>query len=221
VTGTAAPGTVLEATPEGLVVACGAGAVRLLGLCDSAGAVCPGSITARHLPSPDTEEAARLTAALTRVAGAEGAARAGLLALDPIPMGGPAGVPDWRAIPLALPVGMHRDRALRGLALGLARVAARDGGDVAYSPGPSDAPGIVTNWLPLRVPAAGTLAEAEAAFAPALIAARRAGGFACDLMLRDARLAGVFEAQAMLHDALPPIRPPWRLVFATWHDRRT
>jgi natural product biosynthesis luciferase-like monooxygenase protein len=199
-TGTAAPGTVLEATPAGLVVACGAGAVRLLGLCDSAGAVCPGSITARHLPSPDTEEAARLTAALTRVAGAEGAARAGLLALDPIPMGGPAGVPDWRAIPLALPVGMHRDRALRGLALGLARVAARDGGDVAYSPGPSDAPGIVTNWLPLRVPAAGTLAEAEAAFAPALIAARRAGGFACDLMLRDARLAGVMVPPVALSE---------------------
>ncbi len=61
----------------------------------------------------------------------------------------------------------------------------------------------MTDWVPLRVPAVATLAKAEAAFTPALLAARRAGGFACDLTLRDTRLAGVTVPPVALSEAGP------------------
>ncbi|MFN4156889.1 MAG: MupA/Atu3671 family FMN-dependent luciferase-like monooxygenase [Gemmobacter sp.] len=189
--GEGAPGAVLEASPAGLVVACGNGAVRLTALRDMGGAeVCPGTISAGHLASPDADEAARLTAALALVAPQEGAVRALLGAADPVEIGG-AGAGESRRVPVAVPAGLPRDRELRALALGLVRVAGRSLGDIAYSPGPSAALGYVTDWVPLRVVASGTLAEARERFAPALSAARRAGGFACDLPLRDVRLSGL------------------------------
>jgi methionyl-tRNA formyltransferase len=47
----AAPGTVLEATPAGLVVACATGAVRLAGLRAMDGsAICPSTLGITHLP---------------------------------------------------------------------------------------------------------------------------------------------------------------------------
>ncbi|QYK42461.1 MAG: LLM class flavin-dependent oxidoreductase [Paracoccaceae bacterium] len=192
--GTGAPGTVLGASPAGLVVACGSGAVRLMRLRSADGdAVCPGTIAARHLPSPDADEAAHLSSVLAQAAPAEAAVRAALLALDPVDPGAAVrqGFADWRAVPLALPATMHRDRALRALALGMVRITGREAGDVAFRAGPSPAPGILTDWVPLRIQAAATLAATAETFGTALSVARRAPGFACDLALRDGRLAGV------------------------------
>ncbi len=195
--GQGAPGTVLEATEAGLVVACGAGAVRLMGLRDMAGtAVCPRSLGVTHIPSPDAAEAERLTAALARVAPFDGAARRSLTTLDPVEIGGPAGAsPDWRAVPVALPTGLTGDRALAALALGLARACGK-AADLAFHAGPSPASGYVSDWLPLRADTHGTVTVALAAVEAGLAKARKAGGFALDLALREPRLGAL---------ALPPV----------------
>ncbi|MGQ0565320.1 MAG: MupA/Atu3671 family FMN-dependent luciferase-like monooxygenase [Gemmobacter sp.] len=208
VEGQGKPGTVLSATPEGLVVACGAGALRLSGLRDAGGlSVCPGTIRDGHLASPTAAEAGRLGAALARVAPFEAGVRRALVSLAPLVIGGalpspppspPGGegavAPGWTVVPLALPA-MDRDRMILALSLALA-CAAGQAGDLAFSAGPSAAPGYVGDWVPLRADPAGTVGEVGARLAPALDRARRAGGFALDLALREPGLSGL---------AIPPV----------------
>jgi hypothetical protein len=140
VPGAGLPGTVLEAAEAGLVVACGTGAVRLAALRDMDGSpVCPTSLKIAHLPAPGPDEAAQLTGALAPVAVAEAWVRARLLSPDPVMVGMPAadGAPDWQAIPLGL-------GALKPAhaAIALLRAAGRMQGDLAFSAGPSTAPGL-------------------------------------------------------------------------------
>ena len=208
--GQGTPGTVLSATPEGLVVACGTGAVGLQDLREVTGlAVCPGTLQDRHLASPDPAEAERLTAALARVVPCEGAMRRAFAALSPLVIGEGASAsspkaedavaPGHAAIPLTLPE-MPRDRAILALALGLAR-AAGQGGDLAFSTGPSAAPGYVSDWTPLRVDIAGSVADASLA----LDRARRAGGFALDLGLREPGLAGLTLPSVAISKGVDPL----------------
>ncbi len=204
--GQGAPGTVLDATDDSLVVACGTGAVRLAGLRDPvSGAVNAASLGLAHLPSPDTAETDHLTAMLARVVPLEGAMRRALRSLDPLPMGSPAGPSaKWQALPLSLP-DMPRDRAILALSLGLARAAGQAAGDVALSTGPTPAPGYLSDWTPLRVTTHGTLTEAAAALAPALDRSRRAGGFALDLALRDPGLTGLAIPPVAISEAATPL----------------
>ena len=188
-TGAGAPGTVLEATEAGLVVACGTSAVRLGGLRDMAGTpVCPTSLTEAHLLSPGPEEAARLTGALVPVAEAEARVRARLLAPDPVVVGVPAAgaAPDWRAVPLAVE-GLTPAHA----AIAVLRAAGRMQGDLAFSAGPSPAPGYVIPWVPLRLSATGPAGTVEAAASREIETARAATGLAADLALREPGLHGL------------------------------
>jgi natural product biosynthesis luciferase-like monooxygenase protein len=186
----AAPGTVLEATPAGLVVACATGSVRLAGLRAMDGStVCPGTLTATHLPSPSAEEAAHLTAALAPVAEAEPRARALLTTADPVILGTPPGTSaDWQSLPLALG-SISPARA----ALALIRATGRSAGDIAIATAPS-APLYALPWFPARLTAIGPAGKAEAAATDTIAAAWHSGGLAADLALRE--------------PGLPPLTPP-------------
>lgn len=170
VAGAGAPGTVLSADPSGLVVACGEGAVRLHGLRDMSGqAVSPESLGVGFLASPDV---APLTQALAVVAKAEEATKRALRAFDPAVVGGAAGAaPDWQAVPMALPP-VDGDALVGVLLAGLSRLSGKAGAGVAWTAGPSGAPGHVSDWAPL-------------ASAADLARCRRAPGFALDLGLRE------------------------------------
>lgn len=218
--GSGAPGVVLEATPAGLVVACGAGAVRLAGLRAMDGtAVCPSTLGVKTVGSPTAEEAARLTAALAPVAAAEQRLRARLLSPDAVGFGRAArGNPVWQSVPLDLG-GAGAARA----ALALLRAVGRSSGDIAFGTGPAAAPGIVLPWVPVRVAASGAPAAAEAAVTAALTEARQATGIAADLGLREPAL-GALRVPAL---ALAEVDIPVEGSAATlalgpqpklWHD---
>jgi methionyl-tRNA formyltransferase len=219
--GAGLPGTVLAADTDGLVVACGTGALRLGGLRDMDGAaVSPTALGTDWLPSPGADEAARLSASLASVAEAEQRLRMVLLASDPVAIGGAAGVaPDWRPVPIALGgAGAAR------VALAALRAAGRVSGDVAFSAGPSPAPGYVTTWVPVRLSATGLAGLAEAAAEQALAEARTAGGLAADLALREPGLHALTPPPLALSDGAAPI--PSTAVTLTlggtapvlWHD---
>ncbi len=194
----APPGTVIEASPAGLMVACGAGAVRLQRLSTPEGAeVCPGTleVAGTVLPSPDAAEAARLTALVAALAPGEGHWRRRLAAPEGAGLPGLAparGAPDWQALPLALPAGLAGDRRLAAVAAWAARVGGRAAADIAFRDAAAPvAPGYVSGWVPLSwAPAAGMdFDAAAAAFAATLPAARRWPGFAADLPAREPGLS--------------------------------
>jgi natural product biosynthesis luciferase-like monooxygenase protein len=184
--GHATPGTVLEATPAGLVVACATGAVRLAGLrAMDGGAVCPSTLGLTHLSLLQPDRAAEITRAMTPVAEGEAANRARLVALDPVTLGAPATTTaNWQSLPLpAAP--------LPRLAVALLRATGRMGGDVALSTAPAAAPGLILPWVPLHLSATGSVAQAEAALARATETARAATGIAADLALREPALGAL------------------------------
>ena len=191
VAGQGAPGAVLSAGPEGLVVACAGGALRLNRLsCQVSGrAVSAAEVDATWLPLPDAAEAAELSAAMARIAPAEGALRADLLALHPVVLPGDRGAQaaaDWQR----LPFGRRHDLAELALA-GLRATGAMAGDFARAAPGRA---GYIAPWQPLRAGEGAGVAEALAALRAAL--ARPVTGWPLDLMTRDQRLAGV---------AVPPV----------------
>ncbi len=202
VPGLGLPGAVLAADESGLVVACGTGAVRLAGLSGMDGApVCPKSLGLAHLDTPSAEEAAQLTAALGRVAEAEARFRPLLLGADPVALGGPGEASaDWRSLPVA-PGGAEAAR----VALAALRAVGRVAGDIAFSAGPSPAPGYVLPWVPLRLAASGPLDAALAAVEADLALARAAGGLAADLALREPGLAALTPPPLALSEGDAPV----------------
>ncbi|NEX46819.1 MupA/Atu3671 family FMN-dependent luciferase-like monooxygenase [Pseudotabrizicola algicola] len=179
VAGSGLPGTVLSASPEGVVVACGSGAVRLHRLtCQSRGLPVSPETVQDLAPLTDAQA---LTAALAALAPAEPAIRKRLAALSPLVVAGTGGGQGWLRIDLA------GDAAT--LAVALAHVSGQDSPDVALSTSPG-LPGYVSDWVPVRVPTGGTLAEARAA-----LSADTAPGFALDLMTRDVALADLAVPQ--------------------------
>ena len=208
--GRGAPGEILHADSDGITVACTTGALRLVRLTGPDGApVSPVTLPRNPLPSPDPADAARLTHALAAMASGEGAIHAALLRFHPMEIGCPAtDAPDWQSLPLALPA----TRPALAIALGLARALGQPCATLAFSQGPSAAPGYISAWVPLTLPATGTLAEAEAAFVAALLAAHRCPGFALDLATRDPRLALRMPAAAIAEGAGP--LPGTAITFA-------
>ena len=196
--GTGAPGSVLSATPEGLVVACATGAVRLNRLtCQiKGGAVCPSTIPDTTLPPLTADEAARLTAALAAVVPAEAALRRALQRLNPATLAGsgPVGTPDWQSLP--------RSGDLPGLGLAAARALGQPAVDLAL--GGTGLPGYLSDWVPVSVSTDATIAAAKAALATAIDKARATPAFALDLMTRDAALQGLTVPQIALGDAPVP-----------------
>ncbi len=185
--GAGAPGQVLSATPEGLVVACATGAVRLNRLtCQiKGGAVCPSTIADGQLPG--LGDGAALTAALAAVVAGEAGLRRALQRLNPaqVPGAGPAGVADWQSLPLA--------GDLATLALAAARALGQPAMDIALAG--KGLPGYLSDWVPVAVTTEGTVAEARLALAAALGKAARTPAFALDLMSRDSALQGLTVPQ--------------------------
>jgi methionyl-tRNA formyltransferase len=201
------PGQVLSADPSGAVVACGAGALRITRLATSEGQpVCPATLAGLTLPSLAEPEAQRLTAALAPAAAEEDAIARALTQLDPIPLGDPAGpAPDWHSLPLDLPAGLTGTPLRLALGLALARSAGRDGGDLAWTCGPSPAPGYLTDWVPLRLTGTGPLAQATSALSHLLGRLRRCPGFARDLPARHPRLAGLTVPDCAISEGTAPL----------------
>ncbi len=194
--GAAAPGTVLSASPEGLIVACATGAVRLNRLsCQTKGLpVCPSTVTAAALPLLTAPEAAGLTAALAAVAPREGALRKALAGLAPLQLaaGGSDRPEDWREI--ALPA-----HGTPVLALAALRALGAEAADLARAaPG---LPGYLAAWEPLRM-TAGPIGSAVAAVTQAM--AVPATGWPLDLMTRDSGLAALQVPPVALSDG-PPV----------------
>lgn len=188
--GAGAPGQVLSATPEGLIVACGTGAVRLNRLtCQiKGGAVCPSTITDTHLPALTDADA--LTAALAAILPAEARLRSALHRLNPaqVPGATAAANPDWQSLPLS--------GDLPTLALATARALGQPTVDLAYAS--QGLPGYLSNWVPLTVSTEGSIADARAAITDAISKAQKHPSFPLDLMTRDTALTGLTAPQVAL-----------------------
>lgn len=196
--GTGTPGRVLEAGPDGLVVACADAAVRLRALTTPQGQpFCPGQIRDRHLDSPAPPEALRLTRALAAVAGDEGRARRALGAFDPASLAqakaNPAQTdtpPDMLRLPLVHPAPPDRAPAL--LALALSRALGLTAAGLAYAARPNDLPDYLSGWWPIQT-GTGRVAQAEATTLAAMQAA--GAGFPHDLIARSPALRDVHPPQ--------------------------
>ena len=190
--GAGAPGQVLSATPEGLVVACSTGAVRLNRLsCQiKGGAVCPSTIPDAVLPALEDSDA--LTAALAAVVAGEPALRQALKRLNPAQVPGAlaAATPDWQRLPLS------GDLAV--LALAAARALGQPSVDFAF--GGKGLSGYLSDWVPVTVTIDGSIASARADAEAALARAAKTPAFALDLMTRDSALQNLAAPQIALGD---------------------
>ena len=188
--GAGAPGQVLSATPEGLVVACGTGAVRLNRLtCQiKGGAVCPSTLAEGHLPALGDSET--LTAALAAVVSGEAALRRALQRMNPaqVPGAGPLGNANWQSLPLA--------GDFASLAMATARALGQPAVDLALAG--KGLPGYLSDWVPVAISTLGTIAEARAELDSSLAQARKYPAFALDLMTRDRALQNLVAPQIVL-----------------------
>lgn len=192
--GSGVAGTVLSATPEGLVVACGTGAVRLnrLSCQTKGGPVCPSTITDAHLPLLDSAQAQHLSDALAAVVPGEAVLRRALLRMNPAQVAGAGSATqaDWQSLPLS--------GDLVSLALAGARALGQPAVD--FGLGGEGLPGYLSHWVPIAVSAEGSIAEAKDSLAAALAKARATPAFALDLMTRDSALLGLTVPQMALGD---------------------
>jgi natural product biosynthesis luciferase-like monooxygenase protein len=173
--GAGVPGAVLSSGPEGVVVACGMGAVRLHRLtCQIKGLPVSPEVVREIAP---LEGAQALTEALAALVPHEARLRKRLAALAPLPLTGAGDGSGW----LRVEVAGEADT----LAVALARLAGQGSGDVALSVAPG-LEGYSSAWVPARVDVGGTVGAAVAA-----LRAQDAPGFALDLMTRDVGLAGL------------------------------
>ncbi|RGP36252.1 MupA/Atu3671 family FMN-dependent luciferase-like monooxygenase [Pseudotabrizicola alkalilacus] len=190
VEGSGAPGTVLSSSSEGVIVACGQGAVRLHRLtCQTRGlAVCPSTVR----DVAPLEHSDVLTGALAALVPFEAGLRKRLSAMSPATVTGTGDGQGWLRLDVA------GDAAT--LAVAMARVSGQDAPDMALSVIPGLA-GYSSGWVPVRVATQGTVGAAKAA-----LLAERAPGFALDLMTRDGALADLAMPQVglSLHGAPVP-----------------
>ena len=208
VEGAGTPGQVLSATPEGLVVACASGALRLTRLTcqDKGGVVAPQSVTDNILASPTPEEAQALDAALAALAPSEPALCRALTALDPVTIAGAsaasdkAAKPDWQSLPLSEDL-VSGDLAT--LALAALRGLNLTSGDLAFGSG-AGLPGYLSAWVPVAVRSSDGAAQTlTLALNQALARARATPAFPLDLMTRDRALMGLTTPQLGLSTAGP------------------
>jgi natural product biosynthesis luciferase-like monooxygenase protein len=192
----AAPGTVLECDRHGLVVATGAGVLRLDGLRDSGGQPLSlgGLPEAGHiLTSPDASETEALDAALQRSLKGEAHWRAALDQMQPVPVplaGSATTTPDWGSRGIALPQSLNNAACVAAAMVWALRGSDGERVDVALSDAgiaraARDLPGYVQSWVPLHINGGETLAEATARLQQDVQHAEKLGGFACDLIARD------------------------------------
>lgn len=183
--GAGAPGQILRADANGLVVACADGAVALSELRSPDGIlVAPEAVVATAVDGLTASESQSLTALGQATAAQDAAARRALKALQPVTL--PMTVqttaaPNWQRLDL--------DPALTLPALGLAalRICGMAQGDIAVAA--HSTPGYASDWIALRIDGQTPVAEALAGLQHGLAHAKSHPGFALDLRLRDPALA--------------------------------
>ncbi|MEZ5882764.1 MAG: LLM class flavin-dependent oxidoreductase [Paracoccaceae bacterium] len=207
--GSAAPGTVLEVTPESLTVAAADGALRLTRLADMSGAALKpeGLVKAGDiLPAMDAAAAKALGDAIAAVAPGEGAVRKALLALDlaDLPLAGPAGAAaGYETRALSLPGNPDGARLLTLIAAWIARSAGRESVDLALCDAAAPAAsGYLSDWVPVRFGGEGaaerSFADLADEFGARAEQARRYPAFALDLVARDPALSALPVPQVAL-----------------------
>jgi len=181
----AAPGTVLAVNGEGITVATATEPLVLSRLRSADGAaVDPESFAPGDRLDPLTGAEA-LTAALAKTVQGEAfwADRLATLTAASLPPLGQGG----RDCPVALPDGTPPEAAMAAMAALAQRMGEAPVIDLALML-PTDAPGYVAGWGPVRFDSGATWGAAMGTFAAEIAAARARGGFAADL---PARLPGV------------------------------
>jgi natural product biosynthesis luciferase-like monooxygenase protein len=198
--GSGHPGTVLSADAEGIVVACGSGAVRLTRLNRLDGApASPALLAGARLPLLQPDEADHLTRSLAPIAEAEARILRLLVTADPVSLGATSeATAIWQSLPLPpMPPGR--------LALAALRALGRSAGDLAYADGQDPAPGYILPWVPLRLAAQGSVGQAEDRAEAAVASARASVGIAADLALREPGLTTLQPAALALSAGQRPI----------------
>lgn len=207
--GQGAPGTILARDGDGVIVACGDGAVRLDALSPADGREdAPSLSPGRHLPPLTEDEAQALDAAVAQAAPREGFWRRRLIAMTPavlelLASDGPA---QAQKAHVTLPRPVSPDGAVALFAAALGRAADLQAHDLALAvPVPPGAAGYVADWVPLHA----DLEDAELTLdgLSAQIAAARAdldgAGWLADLPLRVPELAAGMQrplASVARHD---------------------
>lgn len=196
----AAPGTVIEATEDFLVVTTASVPVRLTGLRDASGQPVAPSAFARVgdvLPTLDAAESQSLTDAMAHVVEGEDIWRRCLQtpqAIDLPSVTSATGAASYRQTALRVPAGLGGDRLLAAVAAWVARVSGKSAFDLAFRDACAPrAPGYLSTWVPLRI-----LAESDSVFpdflgqvTAALDQARSHPAFALDLLVRDPAIKGL------------------------------
>ena len=192
---TAAPGMILSRDGDGIVVACGDGAVMLDRLTAADGRPgMPSLSPGRLLPSPDSAEVQALDAAVTAAARREAVWRKRLASItsvlvDETPR---ADAPMPREVEAALSHAVTADEAIALLGVALARANDLDALDLALMrPIPEGTGGYVADWVPLHIDLDSN--EATLSQIAGTVARNRAAlpsdGWLSDLALRDPDLA--------------------------------
>ncbi len=218
-----APGTVTAATADSLTVATGTNDIVLSRISDCFGRPVPASDVAQTgdvLPSPDTEDAARIDAVLAPLLRAEPFWRDRLEQVAPLdlPRLGSNGDGDAPRHGFALPEGAGAEDAWAALAILLARMAGTDGLDMAcHLP---DAPDYVCPWVPVHGALESSFAASRDALSAQLAQALDNGGFACDLPARLAEKA-VLPTIGLSRDAGAGCLPGTALTLAVQGAKAT
>jgi natural product biosynthesis luciferase-like monooxygenase protein len=204
--GNAQPGTILSAGEEGLLVACGEGAVRLARMtCQSKGLpVSPAQLSGARILPPDAARKTALTGALAAMAPDEPRLRKGLAKLHPIALAGIA-APTKAAVslhPLAISPAAEGQAGLVLSVLALARISAKDLAGLAVATA-ERLEGFASGWLPLTIPADATLGDLRVLVSEALENARHGTGWPLDLMTRDTALAALPLPQCAVSAGAP------------------
>lgn len=184
VTGSGAPGTVLSASPEGVVVACASGAVRLHRLsCQKKGLpVCPSTVM--DVATLTDAEAAALTRTQADLAPFDASLRRRLAAMTPVTLASHGSGAGWVRVDVS--------GDWPSLAVAMARASGQTNPDMALSVAPALA-GYSSGWVPVRVETGGTVSAAKRA-----LQGEPAPGFALDLMTRDVALTDMAMPQVAL-----------------------
>ncbi|SDW24472.1 MupA/Atu3671 family FMN-dependent luciferase-like monooxygenase [Roseicitreum antarcticum] len=192
--GQGAPGTVLAADDDAVVVATADGAVRLSGLiCPMGLPVVPGALVAPGdmLSTPDAD----LTDAMARVVVGEGGWRRALVGFEAavLPLASAPATAEMATFPLDLPADMPPARLLAAFGALAGQMSGATRVDIAYrdaqvAQSAAAATGYIAPWVPLGADLGATVAQAERQMTARLALIARAPGYATDLIARDPAL---------------------------------
>jgi methionyl-tRNA formyltransferase len=225
----AAPGAVIAADDDQLVIATGAGDLVLTRITTTDGRPArPSDITrvGAILQSPSPDMRARLQTDLAPLARFDPAWRRAFEAIAPceLPLiSARAGPAQPIARTVDRPQGVTAEQARAAFALMMARVSGASVADLALAipPVPGPAGAHICDWVPVHLPQTDSFAAMVDALAQAIDRARARGPFAADLLARLPGSGPVLPALALSDDAEAGIVGPSALTLAVTDDGLT